>query len=106
MRYVSKPEQWEDTEFVRRGELEKKQRDKERAKEQVAVMLKLIGIVADAIREAGNAGIPSGHLYAMMVHKVPLQTYQYAIGILKDAGAVTEEFHLLRWTGQCTIPTL
>lgn len=106
MRYISKPEQWEDTEFVRRGELEKKQRDKQRATEQVAVMLKLIGIVADAIREAGDKGIPSGHLYAMMVHKVPLQTYQYAIGILKDAGAVTEEFHLLRWTGQCTIPTL
>ena len=105
MRYISKPEQWEDTEFVRRGELEKKQRDKQRATEQVAVMLKLIGIVADAIREAGDKGIPSGHLYAMMVHKVPLQTYQYAIGIsgtLRDRRVSP----LLRWTGQCTIPTL
>lgn len=73
---------------------------------QVAAMLGLIQIVADAIQEAGPHGIPSGHLYAMMMHKLSLQTYEYAIGILKDAGAVTEQFHLLRWTGKCTVPTI
>lgn len=67
---------------------------------QVAAMFNLIGIVADAIQEAGNRGIPSGHLYAMMMHKIDIHTYTFAIGILKDAGAVTEEFHLLRWTGK------
>ncbi len=106
MRYVSKPEQFENTEFVRRGEIEKKQRQMGRAKEQVAALLALIQMIAEAIRDAGEAGIPSGHLYAMMVHKVPLSTYQYVIGILKDAGAVTEQFHLLCWTGKCPIPTI
>lgn len=83
-----------------------KQCDKQRAAEQAAAMLKLIGIVADAIQEAGNRGIPSGHLYAMMMHKIDIHTYTYAIGILKDAGAVTEQFCLLRWTGKCTLPTI
>jgi len=106
MRYVSKPEEFENTEFVRRGEIEKKQREKQRAKEQVTALFALIQMIAEAIRDAGETGIPSGHLYAMMVHKVPLATYQYALGILKDAGAVTEQFHLLRWTGQCNIPTI
>lgn len=106
MRYISKPEQFENTEFIRRGEIEKKQRDQQRAKEQVAALLALIQMIAEAVRDAGDTGIPSGHLYAMMVHKVPLQSYQYALGILKDAGAVTEQFHLLRWTGQCNIPTI
>ena len=73
---------------------------------QVAALLALLQVLAEAIRDAKDAGIPSGHLYAMMVHKVPLATYQYAIGILKNAGAVTEQFHLLRWTGKCNIPTL
>ena len=77
-----------------------------RAKEQVVALLALIQTIAEAVLDAGDAGIPSGHLYAMMVHKVPLATYQYALGILKDAGAVTEQFHLLHWTGQCNVPTI
>jgi hypothetical protein len=74
--------------------------------QQVAAILRLIQSIADAIQEAGDRGIPSGHLYAMLMHKVSLQTYEYAIGILKDAGAVTEQFHLLRWTGKHTLPTI
>ena len=80
--------------------------NRKRAAKQVTALLGLVQIIAEAIRDAGDAGIPSGHLYAMMVHKVPLTTYQYALGILKDAGAVTEQFHVLRWTGKCPIPTI
>lgn len=69
-------------------------------------MLGFIQIVADAIQEAGPHGIPSGHLYAVMMHAVNLQTYTYAIDILKESGAVTEQFHRLFWTGKRTIPTL
>lgn len=74
--------------------------------QHVTAMLNFIRLVGEAIYEAGPAGIPSGHLYAMLVGKVSLDTYQYAIGILKDAGVVTEQSHLLRWTGQTRIPTL
>jgi len=69
-------------------------------------MLGLIQIIADTIQEAGDRGIPSGHLYAMMMHKISLETYHYAIGILKDSGAVSEAFDLLRWTGKRTIPAI
>jgi len=95
MRYQSKTEQ---------GEIEKK----EQVKNQVAAMLMLrfIKIVADAIQEAGSHGIPSGHLYAVMMHKIDLRTYTYAIDILKESGAVTEQFHRLFWSGKRTIPTL
>ena len=95
MRYQSKTEQ---------GEIEKK----EQVKNQVAAMLMLrfIKIVADAIQEAGSHGIPSGHLYAVMMHKIDLRTYTYAIDILKESGVVTEQFHRLFWSGKRTIPTL
>jgi hypothetical protein len=73
---------------------------------QCTAMLTLIQLIADSIQEAGPSGIPSGHLYAMMMHKVTLETYNYAIGILKESGAVTEQFHQLRWTGKRTIPTI
>ncbi|HPC65305.1 MAG TPA: hypothetical protein P5175_06330 [Anaerohalosphaeraceae bacterium] len=102
MRYQSKTEQWENSEFIRRGEIEKK----ERVKNQAAAMLRFIQIVADAIQEAGSHGIPSGHLYAVMMHKIDLRTYTYAIDILKESGAVTEQFHRLFWSGKRTIPTL
>ena len=73
---------------------------------QCTAMLTLIQLIADTLQEAGTRGIPSGHLYAMMMHTIDLQTYTYAIDILKESGAVTEQFHLLRWTGKRTIPTL
>jgi hypothetical protein len=98
MRYVSKPEAFENTEFVRRGEIEKKQKEAARVQGQFKAMLSFAKIIEECIKDAGEAGIPSGHLYAAMMHKVGLETYQYAIGILKDAGVITEQNHLLRWT--------
>lgn len=74
--------------------------------QQFTAMLEFIRMIGDAIYEAGPAGIPSGHLYAMLVGKVSLDMYHYAIGILKDAGVVTEQSHRLRWTGQVKSPIL
>jgi len=78
------------------------------AKEQkkCTTILRFIQIIVDTIQDAGPHGIQSGHLYAAMMHTVDLQTYTYAIDILKESGAVTEQFHLLRWTGKRTIPTI
>lgn len=56
--------------------------------------------IAEAIRELGE--VPSGHLYAQLMTRMDLRTYQRIIETLKGAGLVSETAHLLRWTG----PTL
>ena len=64
-------------------------------KEQIKSGLYLIRAVADAIKEAKE--IPSGHLYAMMMNYVSLSEYEKIIGILKNAGIITEKMNLLKW---------
>lgn len=56
-----------------------------------------IELIYDAIKEAGNSGIPSGHLYAHVMSYMSLDTYQHLIDILKyDLKKVTEENYLLK----------
>lgn len=57
----------------------------------------MIAGVAEAIREAGE--IPSGTLYSMLIGKVDIEGYGKLIGILKNAGLVSESAHLLKWIG-------
>ena len=99
MGFKSKTEQWEDTEFTRRGEMEAKQK-------QFKAMIEITKILGEFIHAAGTNGIPSGHLYAMVMGQMNIDIYNYTIGILKDAGVITEQNHLLRWTGKQTIPTI
>ena len=58
--------------------------------------------VLDAIQEivvaAGSQGIPSGHLYAMLMGYMDLQTYQSMIALMVRAGGVTLQNHVLRAT--------
>jgi len=58
--------------------------------------------VLDAIQEivqrAGPEGIPSGHLYAMLMGYMDLETYQTMIDIMVQAGGITLENHVLRAT--------
>ena len=58
--------------------------------------------VLDAIQEiitaAGSQGLPSGHLYAMLMGYMDLQTYQTMIGLMVKAGGVTLQNHVLRAT--------
>jgi len=91
MGFKSKTEQWEDTEFIRRGQIEAQ-------KKQVVAILLFAKIVEEAVKDAGPNGIPSGHLYAAMMGRMNIDTYNYTIGLLKEAGAITEQNHLLRWT--------
>jgi len=99
MGFKTKTEIWEDTEFVRRGQIEAKQK-------QFKALIEITKIVGEFIEAAGTNGIPSGHLYAMLMGRMNIDTYNYIFGILKDAGVVTEQNHLLWWIGKITIPTI
>jgi hypothetical protein len=68
------------------------------SKKQQAIALQRIAFaMADAIRELGE--VPSGHLYAALMEKMTLETYQRIIGMLKASGMVKESFHVLKWVG-------
>ena len=57
--------------------------------------LKLAATVYEAIVEAGEAGIPSGHLYAILMGVVDLNTYNILIGTLTKHGFIKNQGHLL-----------
>jgi hypothetical protein len=62
------------------------------------ILKKTTDTVLEAIQSTGEAGIPSGTLYAMlMTWGCTLEVYNHLIGILKEAGKITEDgFHVLR----------
>ena len=64
----------------------------------VKAALGILRAVADAIRELGE--VPSGHLYAHLMGKLSLEQYEQVIGVLKQAGLITESNHLLTWVGK------
>ena len=56
--------------------------------------------IREAVDAAGDAGIPSGHLYAMlMAYGLSLPAYQSLIAILVKTGKIAESGHLLRKAG-------
>lgn len=52
-------------------------------------------IINDAIKDAGTNGIPSGHLYAMLMGHINLENYTIIINVLKKAGKIKESNFLL-----------
>ncbi len=50
----------------------------------------------EVIAAAGDDGIPSGHLYAMLMSKVDLDRYNELIAIMVEAGGITLTNHVLR----------
>ena len=64
---------------------------------QIKAMLLATKMLAECIRELRE--VPSGHLYAMVMGVMNLQTYEVLIGNLKRAGLVSEKYHLLTWIG-------
>lgn len=65
---------------------------------QVNAAVQIVVAVGQAIRELKS--VPSGHLYAQLMGKMNLETYNKVIDTLKRTGAVTEENHLLKWVGK------
>ena len=61
-----------------------------------AILWQTISAIHKAITEAGEAGLPSGHLYATLCGMISLETYQGILAILIKSGKITEQNHLLR----------
>ena len=62
---------------------------------KVAAFLLVVDATYDAIKEAGQSGIPAGHLYAAMCGHINLENFNLIIGPLKEAGKIKESGHLL-----------
>lgn len=63
--------------------------------QDVQAVLQVVMIVRDAIKEAGDQGLASGHLYAVLMGKMSLETYTSIIETLKASGMVRESGHVL-----------
>ena len=60
--------------------------------------VKLVYVVAEAIRDCKEAGIPSGVLYsALMQYGCNLEMYESIIRTLKNTGLIKEELNCLYW---------
>jgi hypothetical protein len=58
----------------------------------------VIDLILDSIREAGQQGIPSGHLYTILMTHWPalsLEPYQNVITLLVKTKKITNKNHLL-----------
>ena len=61
----------------------------------VQAAVAMAGIINDTIKDAGTDGIPSGHLYAMLMGHINLDNYNSIINVLKKAGKIKESNFLL-----------
>jgi hypothetical protein len=62
----------------------------------------LCKIIADCIKELGS--VPSGHLYARLMHNFTLEEYETIINLIINTGFVRKESsHLLVWIGDPVI---
>lgn len=66
-------------------------------RDEVRAMLAVTLAVGETIKELGS--VPSGHLYAALMEKMSIHTYQMIIGALKKSGLVSESGHVLTWVG-------
>jgi hypothetical protein len=74
------------------------QQQKQQTADKLAAALSVIRLIADTIREVGS--VPSGTLYANLMGRMDLGTYQRIIDTLKGAGLVSESrASLLTWIG-------
>lgn len=67
------------------------------SRDEISAALTILKGIADTIRDLGS--VPSGQLYAALMGRMDLDKYERVVSILKNAGLVTEEAHVLTWTG-------
>lgn len=65
---------------------------------QVNAAVQVVVAIGESIKELGS--VPSGHLYARLMGRMSLETYNKIIDILVKTGAVKNENHLLTWVGK------
>ena len=63
--------------------------------DQIKASLGVLKAIADTIKELKE--VPSGELYAGVMGSLSLEEYNTVIGILKQAGVITESNYLLKW---------
>ena len=67
--------------------------------EQKMKLVEVMGIVASVIKELGS--IPSGHLYAQLMDKMSLDSYEKMTGALERMGIIRiDGNHLITYTGK------
>jgi len=67
-------------------------------REEVAAALEILRAVAEMIQAVGQ--IPSGELYALLMGKFDIETYEKMISTLIGAGLIRRErSHMLEWIG-------
>jgi hypothetical protein len=66
-------------------------------KEQLTAGLEIVAAVAEAIKGLGS--VPSGHLYAHLMHVLTLDEYTSVISLLKRQNLVRESGFVLTWVG-------
>jgi hypothetical protein len=54
-----------------------------------------IRAMADLVNASGPMGMPSGHLYALAMGKMSLETYQKIVALMVEAGSIRQQGHLL-----------
>jgi hypothetical protein len=52
----------------------------------------------EAIEMAGDRGVPSGHLYAVLMDRMNLATYEALLSLLIEGGLISQSNHLLKAT--------
>jgi len=62
-----------------------------------SVLAEIVDVIQEAI-DASPHGIPSGHLYAMLMSHMTIDTYTQIIGAMVKAGRITNHGHLLETT--------
>lgn len=65
---------------------------------QEKAALGIVLAIGETIKELGS--VPNGHLYAQLMGRMSLETYNKVIALLVKTGAVKEENHLLTWVGK------
>jgi hypothetical protein len=63
----------------------------------VASAVAVAKAVAETIKELGS--VPSGHLYARLMDRMSLETYNSIIDMLTKAGLIKVENFLITWIG-------
>ncbi len=58
-------------------------------------VIMIASAILDAIKDSGSRGIPSGHLYVMLMGTLSLEQYQAIVDGLKDAKRIRIENHVL-----------
>jgi len=67
----------------------------EKMNKKEATIWLIVEAILEAIKEAGTAGIPSGHLYAILCGRMNLDTYNGIIAMLTNAGKINNQNDLL-----------